>query len=283
MCIIMFQPASSEQDIPFNYFKAAQEKNNDGHGLMYVRNNVLVVKTQMGNIDKFYEKYLAARGLNTPIGIHFRIGTSGARNLSNCHPFYLNPTTAFMHNGVIGRGANGKSDTRIFAENLLRQLPENWMNNSAICQLLADHIDSNKMVFLNNKKQSVILNESLGHWTDKVWYSNSSYRTYPIVDHRSSKTWEYDNDTKTWERKAELLPFGSACDTNLPSIKKDSDPDEWSTPLSFAGRTWCWSCLPDYAWHQKNEDKLFDIMGTDMVFCSECSLPMNPLTPGMYT
>ena len=68
-----------------------------------------------------------------------------------------------------------RSDTNMFNEKLLKQLPSNFIRNSAIMNLIEESIGQSKLVFLDNEGRYVIANESLGHWVDNVWYSNDSY------------------------------------------------------------------------------------------------------------
>lgn len=116
---------------------------------------------------------------------HHRYATGGGNTVENCHPFTwaFDDRFAVGHNGVLPIApGNKKSDTRIWAEHYLNdfspsvlddekwvQRTENWLGSSKIAVLSAGH-ETNFDLY--------ILNESLGHWHENVWYSNNSYELW---------------------------------------------------------------------------------------------------------
>ena len=98
MCIIAVQyPGTSMSKESFDN---CARTNRDGFGLMYVsRNKVRVYKSMKAN--DVWERYLrinSALGDKTPIVLHFRIGTAGRMDETNCHPFYVkDQKLAFVH------------------------------------------------------------------------------------------------------------------------------------------------------------------------------------------
>jgi len=260
----MYQPEKQKTPIPFEHVEKAAETNSDGMGLMFVRDRKVIIRKQETNVKGFYEKYLEAFTETSPVVLHFRIGTSGSTTIANCHPFYLNPDTAFCHNGVLGNGKDSKCDTRVFATEYLRQLPPNWMKNPVLLDLLANKISSDKMVFLDKTKHVVILNEKFGHWKDDIWYSNYSYKRY-TYDTRSTYEgpWEY--------------PYGRTKETLPPTSRTYSpwdDPNVYP-PLNWKEKVWCWSCLPDFAWNKACKDKLYEIKDTNFAeVCNKCKRVM---------
>jgi transcriptional regulator with XRE-family HTH domain len=100
---------------------------------------------------------------------------AGEVNASNLHPFLVNKDLGFVHNGVIsGLGDAKFSDTYYFNQ-LLQQLPTNFLKNKSIVDLIAARIGRDKLVFLDKNSTWTIINPANGHFFEGDWYSNSSY------------------------------------------------------------------------------------------------------------
>jgi glutamine amidotransferase len=119
---------------------------------------------------------------DSPMLIHFRIMTHGLVNVENCHPFWIDSQHVFIHNGTITAAPKDKdrlkSDTRMFNETILTQLPAGWMENDGICDLIEEYIGFSKVVTMDINGQVRIYNEVKGHW-DKdrdIWFSNETYK-----------------------------------------------------------------------------------------------------------
>jgi len=153
--------------------------NNDGAGFSYHNGKEIVIYKEMKNFALFYSTYKEARKKYTkvPFAVHFRIGTSGLINETNCHPFKVNKNISFIHNGVIfaTNYVGEYSDTYHFNKEILQQLPDNWYNSKGIIQMLSDYIGASKLVFLIGANY-LIINENMGHWFGGNWYSNNSYK-----------------------------------------------------------------------------------------------------------
>jgi hypothetical protein len=112
--------------------------------------------------------------------IHLRMGTAGARDLANTHPFEVIPGVFFIHNGhiSIARNADAKrSDTWHFAELVLKPLlaqsldPHALLRDPALHFLITQTVgQSNKLVFFD-KFGGVVLNE-------KSWYTHTDGMRY---------------------------------------------------------------------------------------------------------
>ena len=110
---------------------------------------------------------------NNPITIiHFRITTHGLTNRTNCHPFLIDDSIGFAHNGIIDFVSDHKkkSDTIMFKREILQQLPDNFIDNDIIIRLIEESIGNSKLVFLNRKGEFRIANEHKGHWSMIVIY-----------------------------------------------------------------------------------------------------------------
>lgn len=164
-------------------FDNAAQSNNDGYGLLYVDpvdGRLSAFRATGIKVKQFYKKYLAIRNCSTmPVVIHFRLGTSGRKDLLNCHPFFVNKKLGFVHNGIINIKEIDKfSDTHTFNVQVLRKLGADFLDNNALRFLIESTASSSKLVFLHDTGRFDILNESQGHWDEEkdTWYSNSCYK-----------------------------------------------------------------------------------------------------------
>ena len=174
--------------------KTCWMNNPDGGGLIFTDGKKLQTFKELKNVDKFYQKYRDIRTkTNYPIVLHFRIATSGKVNEANCHPFNVNNKLSFVHNGMIDiNHCNNYSDTYYF-NLLLSSLPDKFLGNEAIKELLSAYIGHSKLIFLNNEGQYTLINEEFGHWDDfGNWFSNHSYKPYQAKK-KSKKEYSFDH------------------------------------------------------------------------------------------
>lgn len=221
MCIAIL---NKKNILPQNYLENSFDNNNQGSGLMYVlKGKLTTFKTYQKSdlINKYYE---VRNKINTPIVLHFRIATSGFSEL-NLHPFLVNKDLGFVHNGVIyGLGNKDYSDTYEFNE-ILKTLPNNFLENIGIIDLITKLINSDKLIFLDSKNNYKIINEICGHW-DKLgnWYSNDSYKQKNIYVYAGNKKVYnsdfYDDffDSKKLDKKEYLF--------DLYGVQNDKDLNE---------------------------------------------------------
>lgn len=114
---------------------------------------------------------------------HSRFATSGLRNETNCHPFYVgkDKLTVVAHNGVLFGKQDGetRSDTHIFADEVMPVLFRRLNREGVIYQLHRYVGAHNKLVILSANprysRQSWIINERSGTWTREEWQSNWDY------------------------------------------------------------------------------------------------------------
>jgi predicted glutamine amidotransferase len=154
--------------------------NPHGAGLLFTDNKGIQIHKEMNNVKSFIKEYNKVYDTyDSPIVLHFRIKTHGLTNIDNCHPFQVNNKLAFVHNGMMDNVPyhKEKSETRIFNETILQHLPDNFLNNPAIVDMIENYIGYSKLVFLNASKEYQIINENLGNWeTCGNWYSNDSHK-----------------------------------------------------------------------------------------------------------
>lgn len=153
--------------------------NDDGGGMAYLdKEGKVVIDKGYMDIAAFKARYkwlikegAAERG---PMLLHFRIGTSGANNSANTHPFKVKGG-AMIHNGVFwSSGFNNMSDTRVLAGMLHNRLTKDAVTKYKL--KLEEVAGYNKVAFLYEGGDYIILNEDSGHWDGGVWYSNTSYK-----------------------------------------------------------------------------------------------------------
>jgi hypothetical protein len=150
---------------------------------MYVKDGNLLVEKGFFTFDAFYEAYKPVEDCQAIV--HFRIKTHGPIDLTNCHPFNINETFGFAHNGIISGFGDAKvSDTIVFNEEVLQPLVKKYgtdvMFEPAIKLLIEAKIGYSKLIFLDNEGSWDIFNEHKGVWDHGIWYSNTSYKPTPI-------------------------------------------------------------------------------------------------------
>lgn len=185
--------------------KNSWDNNNEGAGLLW-REQGKLQTFKSYSYKEFLNKYLTLRDNKniTKIVLHFRIATSGHDKYVNLHPFLVNDNLGFVHNGVIyGLGNKERSDTFQFNE-MLKGLPTGFLHNETIVKFIENYIGYSKLVFLDNKNNHYIINESLGHY-DNIgnWYSNDSYKqNNDFVYFGNQKVSKGKTETKAQKKQA---------------------------------------------------------------------------------
>lgn len=164
--------------------RIAAKNNPDGFGFAIIGDDNRIHRFRSMDIEETITAFFEARK-RFPRGhaiFHLRITTHGATNIDNCHPFVINNDVVMGHNGMLPiKEEDGRSDTRIFAEDWLPELGVKQMLDDPMgVKELEKFIGYSKLAFLNVgdelNKPFYIINEEMGHWKDGVWYSNSSYK-----------------------------------------------------------------------------------------------------------
>lgn len=202
MCIIVCKPAGTalERKVWENCF----DHNDDGAGIMYVKDKQLVVDKGYTNFEKLYEALTKLD--DTDIVVHFRAASPGmVVSADNTHPFFWENGTQFSKDGKANRYQwaachNGrlkwshtasKSDTRCFTEEFLNPYTDRdpYLFGNKLGLLMFEQFigDSNKIVVMRydmeeNETKLYIANESKGHWKNKCWFSNHSYEDRAVTN-----------------------------------------------------------------------------------------------------
>jgi glutamine amidotransferase len=180
MCIAIYKPAG--KIIDRDTLHRCYLKNKDGCGFAYFKSDGELVILKSMSFNGFYEDYELHSVVNAdrPFLIHFRIATHGTVDIYNCHPFQVDDNHVMIHNGIIHNVRKCpdklRSDTQMFVDDILKELPEQWMFNSGITNLIEDYIGASKVVVLAADDSVTIYNEKKGEWSDDVWYSNGGYK-----------------------------------------------------------------------------------------------------------
>lgn len=190
MCIAIYKPEGIKIDRKI--LERCYNANPDGAGFMYNENKELHMHKGFFSFKDFYKDYKQHESKQAVI--HFRIKTHGPISTDNCHPFMVNKSLGFVHNGVIsGFGEGDMSDTRHFNEEIVKPLAAKWGNLSlfqpAIKSLIESRIGYSKLIFLDRHGNYDIFNENKGVWDNGVWYSNSSYKPYEPPVTKSFQSW----------------------------------------------------------------------------------------------
>lgn len=183
MCLLTFIPEYTTPKI--EDLRNSAENNPDGFGFA-IHDGTRIIHDSGLNFNAILDKFLTLRQThNGPALFHTRITTHGGTSNENCHPFQVgkDELTVVAHNGMLPIEAkNGKSDTRIFAEELF----PSWggastLNSKKMRKKLAKFATGSKLVFLSAnpdvQNDYTIINEKDGHYdADGIWWSNNSYK-----------------------------------------------------------------------------------------------------------
>lgn len=276
MCLIIAIPKGKK--VEESWLKEGFVNNPEGAGYMFVdEKNELVIRKPFFKLKNFLREFIADRAIyrdTSPFVVHFRIGTSGQKNVDNTHPFQIKPNIGFCHNGILSGGTAKKSDTVVFAE-LLSGLPDGFHKNASIMELIDRYakMECSKFCFLTAEKEIIISNAKQGISVGDIWFSNTTYlksRVITLGDNR------FFNDRR----------FGFSDDYACAAIKTNpKDKTETIVNLDdeivdedgniYPNYEQCYNCG---IWLPSNE--MYEI-GEDAYICSSCFLESRALKSRM--
>lgn len=253
---------------------------------MYTHDNVLEVVKGFFHFREFYKAFRCVERTfpKTNIVIHFRIATSGLKNTPNCHPFVIDDTLAFAHNGIFtGLGSLKESDTVVFNKTVLQLLPKGFLNIPRIKEALDLYIKTGfcKLAFLDAENNYTIINAQAGEWNNGIWFSNTSYENKQVFGFTKYdyNGYDYSNTYRNCSMCKQLVPLremewhedvlGWVCNECNYSTHRSENynytDDEVCDVCGFypsetidAGRSYCASC-----WQ--------DLVACYKVYCPQCS------------
>ena len=237
---------------------------NNPHGFGFAiavpeENRIIVERTMDADesINRFLElrqQYLTGYAM-----WHARLATHGSRNVTNCHPFRVGKDTStyLAHNGILDitiPHADDRSDTRVFAEELLPALGGvTALDNDWVWEMLEEYTSGSKVCVLTvnpeAKHQMYLLNASAGKEdADGVWWSNdscyltswhSTYKSKPAVAGYYNGSFDMWDDRSVYNKDKE-----DTKDYECPECKQSSEASEidaWYNHCPYCD--FCWDCM----------------------------------------
>lgn len=197
MCIIV----SKEKGVKLPTKKILENcfnRNSDGAGFMYVKNNQVMIDKGYMTFEDFYKRLKELKKefgndlIDKALVMHFRIGTHGNNDKETTHPFpissneselrKLKTTTnvGMAHNGIIPYYGYYTllSDTQAFIKDyvsIFRDLDKHFYKNDRVMKLIEKTANS-KLCFLDNQENIYYLGEFVEN--EGVKYSNETYKSY---------------------------------------------------------------------------------------------------------
>ncbi len=235
MCLMIYKPA--DKKIPNKFLEAAYKANKDGSGICIATGTELIVEKSKDWTHEDIIRVLEANP-DLPALVHFRWTTHGGNSDANTHPFSLKGGWAAAHNGVIQIPIwdATKSDTREFLDRYVKPLIHNGvaLDNLTVIEQIGKVITTaNKMAFLHFSGRSAIVNESVGHWEEGVWYSNYGYKSYSNYSSGTThyhgadgrlNSWLEAQRLDNWHNGRKMLSF-----PNYPGPDDVEEPNELLT------------------------------------------------------
>lgn len=223
MCMLSYIPAGIQPDMW--ELENGGLVNPDGHGWAIVdaRRRTIQIRKSM-SLNEALSTFEEARKLSEsgPAMFHSRIATSGLVDITGVHPFTVGSDnrTVLGHNGILFSPKGPRSDTRIFAEDILPRMGS--IDKAKSIRKIEDFIGSyNKLVILTvnpaRRRFGYIINEDAGDWSASgSWHSNwdymghklYSYKTYTGGTTSTSTLWHPDDryDAATDESSTSPIP-----------------------------------------------------------------------------
>lgn len=216
MCIIV----SKEKGVKLPTKKILENcfnRNSDGAGFMYVKNNQVMIDKGYMTFEDFYKRLKELKKefgndlTDKALVMHFRIGTHGNNDKATTHPFpissnedelkKLKTTTnvGMAHNGIIPYYGYYTllSDTQAFIKDyvsIFRDLDKHFYKNERVMKLIEKTANS-KLCFLDNQENIYYLGEFVEN--EGVKYSNETYKSYTYSYYPWYNTDTTTNTTKT--------------------------------------------------------------------------------------
>lgn len=213
MCVIIVKEKNQNKP-SMEFLKKAWNTNPDGAGVMYVKNNRVIIQKGLMTFNDFWK---VAKNLpnETTIVYHFRIATHGSRDKKGTHPFpisnnddvlqksFIKTNVGVAHNGIISLTANynkkhnpkNLSDTQLFIRDYLYTLQKmnmKWFENKKLRDLVEKSLGS-KMVLLTNNHNLYYFNDFVNVEGYKCSNNYFNFKYYNYYNYNYN--YDYDNPT----------------------------------------------------------------------------------------
>ena len=213
MCIIVAKPKGVSMP-PLETLKTCFISNPDGAGLMYVKDNQVIIDKGYMNIDDLLVRIEKLKNelhsdlTDNAIVFHFRIGTAGKNDKETTHPFIITnqddklratkitSNLGVVHNGVIyhySYKGGILSDTQLFIKNVIypiSKLNKNFYKDEGILTMFED-LTNSKLCFLDNHENIFWCGDKIED--NGIIYSNTSYKKFPMTAWTQTKLTDKTN------------------------------------------------------------------------------------------
>ncbi len=178
MCVIAHQPVGAH--ISKEEAALMWKANPDGGGFAYVDDASIVQVVKSMTFPAFWSEFEHARSTfpQRDFLLHMRIATHGEVNIDNVHPFPVGKNTVMAHNGILHMVTgdvpqdNSVSDTRVFIDNVLAEMPKDWLEKPYLVEMMENYIGWSRLMFLSPDGVA-----RLGRWDyiGGCYYSNDHH------------------------------------------------------------------------------------------------------------
>lgn len=234
MCVIVHQPIG--QSLDKKTADKLWKRNSDGGGFAYVDDKNVINLQKYMNFNAFWKDFETARSQypGRDFLLHMRIATHGSVSLDNVHPFIVDDYTVMAHNGII-RGViddiskeDDRSDTRFFIEEVLPSLPETWLDNPYLRDMVDEWIGWSKLMFLTTNPALSQRVYKLGTWDS--WHGLPMSNTSGLFEtktttYTSTPSKVVDDNGVFWDKDTYKVP--------LPNPQTTTQTTEWLTWLDY--------------------------------------------------
>lgn len=194
MCIIAYKP-KGEKLPNRKTLQNCYDNNPDGAGFMYDYKGEVRIEKGFMTSESFFtaleklERKIDIKSIS--LVLHFRIGTQGANDKKNCHPFPISNNSidlcatkisahvGLAHNGIIPTFSKALekhfSDTHLFVRDfasLIMKTPQYYLDEGIVKAL--DVIAQSKLAILSNDGYVQLIGSFEQH--EGIFYSNSTYK-----------------------------------------------------------------------------------------------------------
>ncbi len=255
MCVILVKPAKTQM-FKWEYIYNSMNNNSDGAGIMFPLDGKVQIHKGFMNYRQLRRFFRTMKGnvnlYDIPIVFHARLATHGKTKPENTHPFPLsNDRSAvqaitstcdigFAHNGVISQMPRDDifSDSQLLVMNYLANLSWADLNKGHVRALIEQLFGKfNRMAFMNNVGEVLMLGDFEYKKDDSLWcsntsYKNSYYRRGAAGSYYGTHGW-YDGDewggyaSSNTASHARHTHRGSSSYSTTNPIKDARDPKFW--------------------------------------------------------
>ena len=268
MCVIIHQPKGAY--LTKEEAQRAWTRNPDGGGFAFINDDNAIQFYKSMDFDEFWRTFERSRSdyPKRDFLVHMRIATHGTVDIENTHPFLVGTYTVMAHNGIlydVPEYNDGRSDTRVFIDEVIPELPGNWLDSYYLRTMVSEFIGDSKLMFLTNdpalKENVYIINKRQGEEVDGMWMSNVYHRPksrqyapashYSWYDDYGYSKWDDDDkdDTKATEilvdvtKPSEDWAWDDATDIKFLERRRESGYTKELIYMSKAGSQPAFYCM----------------------------------------